>query len=123
MIRLSKEESAKHWLSVAEDGANEETSSDMEDIRGQILRDESMTIPSPAGDNEQTKRIQDTTEKVDAGTNTECTQLDNIAATIIKTHEEVRSMNPQMVETLFVCLFVWFLTTHQPLWVISVRRY
>ena len=24
---------------------------------------------------------------------------------------------------LFVCLFVWFLTTHQPLWVISVRRY
>ena len=23
----------------------------------------------------------------------------------------------------FVCLFVWFLTTHQPLWVISVRRY
>ena len=22
-----------------------------------------------------------------------------------------------------VCLFVWFLTTHQPLWVISVRRY
>ena len=24
---------------------------------------------------------------------------------------------------LFVCLFVWCLTTHQPLWVISVRRY
>ena len=24
---------------------------------------------------------------------------------------------------LFVCLFVWFLTMHQPLWVISVRRY
>ena len=24
---------------------------------------------------------------------------------------------------LFVCLFVWFFTTHQPLWVISVRRY
>ena len=24
---------------------------------------------------------------------------------------------------VFVCLFVWFLTTHQPLWVISVRRY
>ena len=24
---------------------------------------------------------------------------------------------------LFVCLFVWLLTTHQPLWVISVRRY
>ena len=24
---------------------------------------------------------------------------------------------------LIVCLFVWFLTTHQPLWVISVRRY
>ena len=23
----------------------------------------------------------------------------------------------------FVCLFVWCLTTHQPLWVISVRRY
>ena len=22
-----------------------------------------------------------------------------------------------------LCLFVWFLTTHQPLWVISVRRY
>ena len=22
-----------------------------------------------------------------------------------------------------ICLFVWFLTTHQPLWVISVRRY
>ena len=26
-------------------------------------------------------------------------------------------------QTLLVCLFVWFLTTHQPLWVISVRRY
>ena len=24
---------------------------------------------------------------------------------------------------LFVCLLVWCLTTHQPLWVISVRRY
>ena len=24
---------------------------------------------------------------------------------------------------LFVCWFVWCLTTHQPLWVISVRRY
>ena len=24
---------------------------------------------------------------------------------------------------LFVCLIVWCLTTHQPLWVISVRRY
>ena len=23
----------------------------------------------------------------------------------------------------FVCLFVWCLTTHQPLWVISVKRY
>ena len=29
VIRLSKEESAKHWLSVAGEGANEETSSDM----------------------------------------------------------------------------------------------
>ena len=60
-----------------------------------------MTIPSPAGDNEQhSKRIQDPTEHVDAGTNTECTQLDNIAATTIKTYEELRSMNAQMVETL-----------------------
>ena len=25
--------------------------------------------------------------------------------------------------SMFVCLFVWCLTTHQPLWVISVRRY
>ena len=100
VIRLSKEESAKHWLSVAGDGANEETSSDVEDIREQILPDESMNIPSPAGDNEQIKRIQDTTEKVDAGMNTECPQLDDIAATVIKTHEEVRSMNSQMVETL-----------------------
>ena len=100
VIRLSKEESAKHWLSVAGDGANEETSSDVEDIREQILPDESMNIPSPAGDNEQIKRIQDTTEKVDAGTNSECTQLDNIEATVIKTHEEVRSMKSQMVETL-----------------------
>ena len=67
MIRLSKEESAKHWLSVAGDGANEETSSDVEDIRGQILRDESMTIPCLVGDNEQqSKRIQDPTEQVDA---------------------------------------------------------
>ena len=24
---------------------------------------------------------------------------------------------------MFVCLFVWCLTTHQPLWVISVKRY
>ena len=98
VIRLSKEESAKHWLSVAGDGANEETSSDVEDIREQILQDESMNIPSPAGDNEQIKRIQDTTEKVDARTNTECTKLDDIAATVIKTHEEVRSMNSQMVD-------------------------
>ena len=49
-----------------------------------------MTIPSPAGDNEQqSKRIQNPIEQVDAGTNTECTQLDNIAATTIKTHEEL----------------------------------
>ena len=82
VIRLSKEESAKHWLSVAGDGANEETSSDVEDIREQILPDEPMNIPSPAGDNEQIKRIQDTTVKIDAGTNTECTQLDDIAKTI-----------------------------------------
>ena len=27
------------------------------------------------------------------------------------------------VSDSFVCLFVWCLTTHQPLWVISVRRY
>ena len=60
-----------------------------------------MTIPNPAGDNEQqSKRIQDPTEQVDAGTNTECTQLDNIAATTIKTHKEFRFMNAQMVETL-----------------------
>ena len=98
VIRLSKEELAKHWLSVAGDGANEETSSDVEDIREQILPDESMNIPSPAGDNEQIKRIQDTTEKVDAGTHTECTKLDDIATTVIKTHEEVRSMNSQMVD-------------------------
>ena len=26
-------------------------------------------------------------------------------------------------DCLFVCLFVWCLTTHQPLWVISVKRY
>ena len=26
-------------------------------------------------------------------------------------------------ELVVDCLFVWFLTTHQPLWVISVRRY
>ena len=25
--------------------------------------------------------------------------------------------------TILVKVFVWFLTTHQPLWVISVRRY
>ena len=100
VIRLSKEESARHWLLVAGDGANEETSSDVEDIREQILPDKPMNIPSPAGDNEQIKRIQDTTVKVDAGTNTECTQLDHIAATVIKTHEEVRSMNSQMAETL-----------------------
>ena len=100
VIRLTKEESARHWLSVAGDGANEETLSDVEDIREQILPDEPMNIPSPAGDNEQIKRIQDTTVKVDAVTNTECNQLDDIAATVIKTHEEVKSMNSQMVETL-----------------------
>ena len=111
---MTKEESARHWLSVAGDGANEETLSDVEDIREQILPDEPMNIPSPAGDNEQIKRIQDTTVKVDAGTNTECNQLDDIAATVIKTHEEVKSMNSQMVETLskvsvcFVCLFCLF---------------
>ena len=100
VIRFTKEESARHWLSVAADGANEETSSDVEDIREQILPSEPMNIPSPAGDNEQIKRIQNTTEKVDAGTNTECTQLEDIAATVMKTHEEVKSMNYQMVETL-----------------------
>ena len=82
VIRLSKEESARHWLSMAGDRANEKTSSDLEDIREQILLDEPMNIPSPAGDNEQIKRIQDTTVKVDAGTNTECTELDDIAATV-----------------------------------------
>ena len=60
-----------------------------------------MTIPCPAGDNgQESMRIQDPTEQIDAGTNTECSQLDNIAVTIIKTHEELRSMNAQMVETL-----------------------
>ena len=100
VIRLTKEESARHWLSVAGDGGNEETSSDVEDIREQILPNEPMNISSPAGDNEQIKRLQDTTVKVDAGTNTECNQLDEIAATVMKTHEEVKSMNSQMVETL-----------------------
>ena len=85
---------------MAGDGTNEETSSDVEDIREQILPDEPMNNPSPAEDNEQIKRIQDTAVKVDAETNTECTQLDDIAAIVIKTHEEVRSMNSQMVETL-----------------------
>ena len=33
------------------------------------------------------------------------------------------SGNSILVKVLFVCLFVWFLTTHQPLWVISVSRY
>ena len=60
VIRLTNEESARHWLSVAGDGANEETSSDVEDIREQILPDEPMNIPSPAGDNEHSReyRIQ-----------------------------------------------------------------
>ena len=31
--------------------------------------------------------------------------------------------NIQNIFCVFVCLFVWCLTTHQPLWVISVRRY
>ena len=29
----------------------------------------------------------------------------------------------QESEAAEICLFVWCLTTHQPLWVISVRRY
>ena len=67
VVRLSKEQSAKHWLSVAGEGAIEETASDVEDIRGQILPDESMTIPSPTGDNgQQSNSIQGPTEQIDA---------------------------------------------------------
>ena len=92
----------KHWLSVAGNGAIKETASVVEDIRGQILSDKSMTIPSPTGDNgQQSNSIQGPTEMtIVVGTNTECSQLDNIAATIIKTHEELGSVNAQMVETL-----------------------
>ena len=102
MVRLSREDSAKHWLSVAGDGALEETALDVEDIRGQILSDKSMTNTSPTGDNGQkSNSIQGPTETaIDVGTNTECSQLDNIAATITKTHEELGSVNAQMVETL-----------------------
>ena len=81
-------------------GENEEISSDIEDIREQILPNEPMNISSPAGDSEQIEGLLDTSVKVDAGTNTECNQLDEIAATVMKTHDEVKSMNSQMVETL-----------------------
>ena len=102
VVRLSREDSAKHWLSVAGDGALEETALDVEDIRGQILSDKSMTNTSPTGDNGQkSNSIQGPTETaIDVGTNTECSQLDNIAATITKTHEELGFVNAQMVETL-----------------------
>ena len=37
--------------------------------------------------------------------------------------EVLFQMHNSLVSGHFVCLFVWCLTTHQPLWVISVRRY
>ena len=82
---------------MAGERAKDETASNGEDIRGQILSDESMTIPSPTGDNgQQSNSIQGPTETaIDVGTNTECSQLDNIATTIYKTHEELRSMDAQ----------------------------
>ena len=57
---------------------------------------------SPTVDNgQQSNSIQDPTETaLEVGTNTECSQLDNTAANIIKTHEEIQSMNAHMVETL-----------------------
>ena len=34
-----------------------------------------------------------------------------------------RKRNTEEILSVIVCLFVWCLTTHQPLWVISVKRY
>ena len=67
-----------------------------EDIRGQILPDKSMTIPSPAGDNEQqSKRIQNPIEQVDAGTNTR-----QYSGNYYQDTRRIDDMNAQMVETL-----------------------
>ena len=39
------------------------------------------------------------------------------------TYPPIMTSKVDLESATFVCLFVWFLTTHQPLWVISVRRY
>ena len=44
-----------------------------------------------------------------------------LAAAYRSTPHESSQMTLNLL--MLVCLFVWFLTTHQPLWVISVRQY
>ena len=49
--------------------------------------------------------------------------LNVIHLDLLKTVESKIIILTRYLFLFFVCLFVWCLTTHQPLWVISVRRY